>query len=127
MTVATIHVSQQAKEQLIKLKRNTGIQNWNVLCRWAFAVSLAEPSKPADMKVNAQVDLMDWKAFGGPYGDIYWTLLKQRCKQDGLGIDEETLAAQFKLHLHRGIGYLSNSKDIKSIAGLIGLTEKQPA
>ncbi|MGH9941519.1 MAG: DndE family protein [Pyrinomonadaceae bacterium] len=33
MAIEHIRLSQQAKEQLIKLKRTTGIQHWNVLCR----------------------------------------------------------------------------------------------
>ena len=28
-----IRLSQKAKDQLIRLKRHTGIEHWNVLCR----------------------------------------------------------------------------------------------
>ena len=31
-----IKLSQSARDQLIKLKRITKIDQWNVLCRWAF-------------------------------------------------------------------------------------------
>lgn len=46
MAVEHVRVSQQAKDHLVRLKRITGIKNWNVLCRWALCVSLAEESTP---------------------------------------------------------------------------------
>ncbi len=39
-----VRISQAAKDQLIKLKRVTKIDQWNILCRWAFCRSLAEPT-----------------------------------------------------------------------------------
>jgi DNA sulfur modification protein DndE len=36
-----------------------------------------------------------------------------------VGTDEEALATYFKLHLHRGVGYLAADRQIKSIAGLL--------
>ena len=44
MSLETVRLSQRGKEQLIKLKRVTGIKQWNVLCRWALCVSLADPT-----------------------------------------------------------------------------------
>lgn len=36
MPIEHIRLSQQAKEQLTRLKRWTGLKHWNELCRWAF-------------------------------------------------------------------------------------------
>jgi DNA sulfur modification protein DndE len=36
-----------------------------------------------------------------------------------LSLDNETLTNQFRLHLHRGIGYLAAAPDIKKIEDLI--------
>src|SRR5215218_9787331 len=120
MAIEHIRLSQQAKEQLIKLKRSTGIQHWNILCRWAFCVSLAEPSIPSPVKIPADSsDEMEWKVFGGAHQELYYALLKQRCHHDGLGTSDEVLTSQFRLHLHRGIGYLAADRQIKNIAGLI--------
>lgn len=120
MSIEHIRLSQQAKDQLLKLKRRTGIQHWNVLCRWAFCVSLAEPSLPPSAKIPADSSVeMTWKVFGGTSADIYTALLKQRCHQDGLGVTDEVLATQFRLHLHRGIGYLAADRQITAISGLI--------
>ncbi len=115
-----IRLSQQAKDQLLRLKRKTGIQHWNVLCRWAFCISLAEPGVPPPAKIPADSSVeMTWKVFGGVYSDIYLALLKQRCQQDGLGSADELLASQFRLHLHRGIGYLAADRQITSISSLL--------
>lgn len=119
--VETIRLSQKAKDQLVRLKRLTKLTQWNVLCRWALCTSLAEPSIPPKTKTNLDSSVeMTWKVFGGRYEALYAALVKQRCMEDGLGYDREMLAEQFKLHLHRGIGYLAADKNVKSIAGLLG-------
>ena len=40
MIIKQIKLSNAAKDKLSRLKGKTGIQNWNVLCRWAFCFSL---------------------------------------------------------------------------------------
>lgn len=123
MPIEHIRLSQQAREQLIRLKRWTGIQNWNTLCRWAFCISLAEPGIPPPTKnpTDSSVE-MTWKVFGGTYQDVYLALLKERCHRDGLATNEDVLSTQFRLHLHRGIAYLAalvSDKQIKNISDLI--------
>lgn len=119
MPIEHIRLSQQGKEQLIRLKRWTGLKHWNEICRWAFCASLAEPTPPAPAKIPADSSVeMSWKVFAGAQQEIYLALLKERCLQDGLPVDEETLAYQFRLHLHRGIGYLAADRNLRSIAGL---------
>lgn len=110
MAIDTVKISQKAKDQLITLKRRTGLEQWNILCRWAFCASLAEESVPpaADIVTDSNVE-MDWRTFGGPEYELYLALLKERCRRDELPLDEDTLQKYFKLHLHRGIGYLLSS------------------
>jgi len=109
MSIETIHLTQKAKDQLIKLKRATGIQNWNVLCRWGFCISIADssPLPPVNLPNENAVE-MTWRVFGGQHHDIYTALLKGRCNNDGLPLDKTTITQQFRLHLHRGIGQLSD-------------------
>jgi DNA sulfur modification protein DndE len=117
-----IRLSQQAKEQLIKLKRFTGIEHWNTLCRWALCVSLAEESVPPIAKIPADSNVeMSWRVFGGRYADLYLALVKERCLKDELSIDADTLAQQFRLHLHRGISYLAANKSIRRVDDLIAI------
>ena len=123
MTLDHIKLSQTAKDQLIKLKRVTGLEHWNVLCRWALCISLAEHSIPPDTKIPADSNVeMSWKVFGGRYADLYLALVKERCLRDGLRTDPDTLAQQFRLHLHRGIAYLAGNKKLRKIDDLIGLS-----
>ncbi len=123
MIVKTIRLSNQAKDQLIRLKGKTGIQNWNVLCRWALALSLNEKTIPSDKNISPADSNIEisWHVFGGEYHEVYDALVKQRCINDGLGDDPKTLAKYFNLHLHRGISYLSSPGYIKSCGDLIKL------
>jgi DNA sulfur modification protein DndE len=110
MPVENIKLSQKAKESLSRLKRGTGIQHWNVLCRWAFCTSLKEESVPPQMNHPADSNVeMTWKIFAGEYGELYWAILKERLRRDGIELTEENLHVQFRLHLHRGISYLASS------------------
>lgn len=120
-----IKLSQTAKEQLIKLKRLTKIDQWNILCRWALCRSLAEPTPPSPILIPQDSNVeMTWRVFGGEISDMLLLALKQRCYNDGLTTDKETLATQFRLHLHRGISYLSGDPNIKKIEDLIELATK---
>lgn len=124
MAIEHIRLSQQGKDQLVKLKRVTGIEHWNTLCRWALCVSLAEPSVPAASKIPADSNVeMSWKVFGGRYADLYLALLKERCVRDGLGSENEILAQQFRLHLHRGISYLAGNRQLRKIDDLLALVD----
>jgi DNA sulfur modification protein DndE len=120
MSIKHIRLSQQAREQLSRLKRHTGIENFNVLCRWALCTSLAEQTPPPVIKIPADSNLeMTWEVFGGRYADVLLALVTQRCKEDGLRTDDETVNSQFRLHLHRGIAYLAGDRKLRSIADLL--------
>lgn len=120
MFLETFRLSQQGKDQLVKLKRWTGEKQWNVLCRWAFCASLAEPTVPVNEKIAGDSSVeITWKVFGGPHHELYLALLKERCRRDGLGVSDEVLASQFKLHLHRGISYLAADRRLEDLGGLL--------
>lgn len=117
-----IRLSQTAAYQLTKLKRITKIDQWNILCRWAFCRSLAEPTIPSPVPVPADSNVeMTWRVFGGEMSNILLIALKQRCHNDKLGTERETLATQFRLHLHRGIAYLAGDPNLKKIEDLISV------
>lgn len=117
-----VRISKTAEDQLVKLKRSTKVKQWNILCRWALCRSLAEPSvpSPVPIKTNSNVEIA-WNVFGGEIADILLIALKQRCHQDGLGTEKDTLKEQFTLHLHRGIGYLAGDNQIEQIEDLVAL------
>jgi DNA sulfur modification protein DndE len=122
MIVRQVRLSSQAKAQLARLKFKSGIMNWNVLCRWALCLSLKEPSIPPDIEIPTDSNVeMSWYTFGGEYEEVYDVLVRQRCIDDRLGTDPETLAKYFKLHLHRGIAYLATKDFINSANDLLRL------
>lgn len=127
MSLEHIRLSQAARDQLVTLKRRTGITQWNVLCRWALCRSLAEPAPPPTVKLVLDSNVeMTWRVFAGEYGDEYWALLRARCNADGLPLDDDTVAQQFRLHLHRGIGYLVGDPRVTDVAGLASLAVSAP-
>ncbi len=120
--IKQVRISKTAKEQLIKLKRITKIENWNILCRWALCRSLAETTIPSPVPIKTADGVeMTWDVFGGEIADILLIALKQRCHQDGLGTENTILKEQFTLHLHRGIGYLAGDSNLENIEDLINL------
>ena len=122
MLIKQVRLSNQARDQLIRLKTRTGIQNWNVLCRWALCVSLREPTPPSPIDVPADSNVeMSWHTFGGEQHELYLALVIERCQRDGLGTDADVVARQFRLHLHRGISYLATPGAVKNIADLMEL------
>lgn len=125
MIVKQIRLSVQDKDKLSRLKGKTGIQNWNILCRWALCCSLREKSVPIDMPATEESNVeISWMTFGGENYKIYEALIKARCIRDGLGTDDETLAKYFYLHLSRGIAYLSSTNYIRSLDDLLALAQK---
>jgi DNA sulfur modification protein DndE len=123
MPVEQIHISPTARDQLVTLTRRTKITHRNVLMRWAFCRSLAEQNPPQAAKhpTDSSIPPISWSTFAGGHGDELWALLRMRCHADGLSLDEETLAMQFRLHLHRGLGYLVGDPRITDATGIAGL------
>ncbi|ACL06473.1 DNA sulfur modification protein DndE [Desulfatibacillum aliphaticivorans] len=123
MAIENIRLSEEAKSRLTRIKTRTGVTQWNVLCRWAFCLSLAEESVPAPANIPSDSNVeMKWKVFGGEHHELYLALLEQRCKKDGFEISNEVINEQFKLHLHRGINYLFSNKDASSIKDMLMIT-----
>lgn len=118
--IRTVRVTERGKDQLIKLKRFTGIKQWNVLCRWALCSSLAEKAPPSPTPIGDLSNVeMSWPVFAGSLGDVFLVLLRQRCHEDGLPTDDASVAEQFRLHLHRGIGYLAATNRVRQIEDLV--------
>jgi DNA sulfur modification protein DndE len=121
MSIKQVRLSSQGKDQLIRLKSKTGISQWNILCRWAFCTSLREETVPTPVEIPADSNVeMTWHVFGGEFQEIYLALLKERCILDGVDIDDDqAVNRQFRLHLHRGLGYLATPSRIRCVADIV--------
>jgi DNA sulfur modification protein DndE len=127
MSVKQFRLSGQARDQLIRLKTKTGIPPWNILCRWAFCLSLQQPTPPTPVEIPSDSNVeLTWQVFGGEAQELYLALLKERCERDGLGTADDMVLRQFRLHLHRGISHLATPHAIRSIADLIRLAVADP-
>jgi len=122
MSIKQFRLSAQARDQLIRLKTRTGITQWNVLCRWAFCLSLRQSTPPTPIEIPSDSNVeMTWQVFGGEAHELFLALLKERCEQQGLGTSDDVLLRQFRLHLHRGINHLATPRAIRSIGDLVRL------
>src|SRR5262249_30221668 len=120
MSIEQFRLSAQAREQLIRLKTRTGITQWNILCRWAFCLSLRQPTPPTPIEVPSDSNVeMTWQVFGGEAQELFLALLKERCELDELGSSDDVLLREFRRHLHRGISYLATPHAIRSIVDLV--------
>ena len=120
--IEIVRVSEKAKIQLITLKRRTGIQNWNILCRWALCSSLSEKSEPPNEEIPSDSSIeMTWKTFTGGEEEIYLALIQLRASKSGIPLNREQVNKYFRLHLHRGISYLVGNPKMNKIEDLIRL------
>ncbi|MEE0595959.1 MAG: DNA sulfur modification protein DndE [Agathobacter sp.] len=122
MVIRQIRLSSQAKDKLSRLKGKTGIKNWNILCRWALCYSLYENTVPTDIPINSDSNLeMSWYTFAGEYSELYEALIIEWCVEKKIEPTDENIVKYFKLHLERGISYLTGTNFIKTLDDLLNL------
>lgn len=116
----SLRLNHRARNQLVSLKRKTGIENWNVICRWALCISLRESARlsSSSYKKESAVEIA-WRVFAGAHAEVYEALLKYRLYSEGKKINQQNMQECLRAHVHRGIGYLSSDKKLSSIEGLI--------
>jgi DNA sulfur modification protein DndE len=117
--VETVRISQQGRDQLIKLKRATGIEHWNIICRWALCVSLREPTVPVRAICSQSEGGVEisWKIFSGELGDVLVALVLSRAVKDKIDTTDPTIiGSYFRDHIHRGLGYLASGKETSDLS-----------
>ena len=120
--MADVRLSEQTKDQLIRLKRATGIKTWNILCRWALCVSLAEIEPLADSQDTGDSAIeMRWDVFGGELHEIYYALMVHNCKKMGIEITDKNISRLARQHIQRGVNILTNRNKVTTLEDLIRL------
>ena len=124
MIIKQIRLSQKEKEKLIRIKAKTGIEAWNVICRWAFCLSIADKSVPfgPDVPSDSNVE-MSWSTFGGEYQELYDAVFRERCIEDGIKNDPVQIAKHFRLHLQRGINALAAKTGPRTVSEILQLLD----
>ncbi len=117
--IERVRISAAGKQQLSTLKRRSGIEHYNVICRHALCASLANPTGvPAEtIQYSGGIEI-DWKVFASDVDATLTNVLIARAL-DELG-ESSTPAVRglLQAHLHRGLAYLISDPDSLSQKGI---------
>lgn len=104
-----LRLTASAKNQLVTLKRKTGIEHNNSLCRHALCLSLANPTIPPAEDFNFSGGLeIDWRTCTSGNEHLYENLILIRLQIDQLPTDGDTVRQMMCSHVHRGLSYLAS-------------------
>lgn len=114
-----VKLTATAKNQLVTLKRRTGIEHNNAICRHALCISLANPSVPPEENFVYSGGLeIEWRTFTGGQDELYTNLLIIRLLSEGKTITEDAIRFMLQLHVHRGLSYLMSRREDDLLAEL---------
>lgn len=117
-----IKLNATARNQLAALKRRTGIEYNNIICRHALCISLENVSVPPDEDFDFSGGIeMDWRTLTGGQEALFNNLLISRVLSDGMSVTDEIIRKVFLLHIHRGLSYLMSKRDEDLLEGLVCL------
>ena len=115
MSIDKIRLSEKEKQNLISLKRKTGIKHWNILCRWALCASLAERSKPPIEEILSDSNIeMTFKTLTGENSSLYMALIRYRLEHDQYGHKKLSELDIIRLHINRGLSYINKKNNTLS-------------
>ena len=110
--IERVKLTAAAKQQLITLKRRTGIEHYNTICRHALVVSLSNPAPaPTENFQFANGLEIDWDVFTGGSSETYLNLLIVRTLADTGKYDAVEVRQTLTSHIHRGLSYLASRKE----------------
>lgn len=105
--IERVKLSAAAKQQLTTLKRRTGIEHYNVICRHALCASLANSTKvPAESLQYSGGLEIEWKTFAGEAEATLTNLLIVRAVGDEGDSSAAAIRKVLQAHIHRGLSYL---------------------
>jgi DNA sulfur modification protein DndE len=107
-----IKLTASAKNQLTTLRRRTGIEHNNTLCRHALCISLANPSVPPteNLTFGGGIEI-DWRTLTGGLEGLYYNLLAVRVASEGKRVTNDSIRQAMVQHVHRGLSYLVSRRD----------------
>lgn len=125
MSLSRIYVNKEVDQALRTLKGRTGLTP-NLLCRFGFCLSLAEPGIPnPQLYTDSQAREFNRYTLTGQWDTFFFALLRERIVQDGLDIESD-LESQFKAHLSRGVLLLVRRlKNLADISNLVADAQRR--
>ena len=116
-----LRTSMNVKNSLTRIKSITGIPNWNILCRWAFCLSIKQENLPREIEETLDGVEIDYEVFAGKNKDIYTQLLINNLLKYKIEINKRNLSKYLYAHINRGVNIMYSNK-LKDISGLMALT-----
>ena len=116
-----LRTSMNVKNSLTRIKSITGISNWNILCRWAFCLSIKQTSLPREVEEKLDGIEIDYDVLVGKNKSIYTQLLINNLLSHKVEINKRNLNKYLNAHVNRGVNIIYTNK-LKDISGLIAFT-----
>lgn len=106
---ARLKFSQTLKSQMVKIKAETGIENWNTVCRWALCYSLNLDNEPPEQSFQNDSNLeITWQLIAGdnsePLTDLVLSRYVNLPERKNTGVEN-----YIKCHIARGLNLASKS------------------
>ena len=117
-----LRTSMNVKNSLTRIKSITGISNWNILCRWAFCLSVKQTSLPREVEEKLDGIEIDYDVLVGKNKSIYTQLLINNLVSHKQDINKKNLTKYLNAHVNRGVNIIYTNK-IKDISELLGLSK----
>ena len=120
-TIDLLRTSANVRNSLTRIKTITGIPNWNIICRWAFCLSLKQTSLPREVDEKLDGIEIDYDTLVGKNKSIYTQLLINNLVTHNVTVDKKNLTKYLYAHVNRGVNIIYTNK-LKDISGLFKLT-----
>ena len=117
--IETLRTTTNVKNLLTRIKAFTGIQYWNVICRWGLCLSIKQSTLPRLIEEKLDGIEIDYDVFVGKNKTIYTQLLINDLQKHKIEITKENLYKYLYAHVNRGVSIIYNYK-MKSISDLYG-------
>ena len=118
--IDNIKTSSNVKIALTRIKSITRIPTWNVICRWAFCLSLKQTSLPREVDEKLDGVEIDYDVLVGKNKTIYTQLLINNLIKHKVELNKRNLVKYLNAHINRGVNIIYNYK-LKDISGLVNL------
>ena len=113
-----LRTSTNVKNSLTRIKTLTGIPNWNIICRWAFCLSIKQTALPREVEEKLDGIEIDYDVLFGKNKPIYTQLLINNLVTHKVEIDKKNLTKYLYAHVNRGVNIIYTNK-LKDISGFI--------
>ncbi len=118
----SVRLTATERDLLLKIKRRTGIDSWNVICRWALTLGLRE-NNPYIRKTHEKRDAIEikWETFAGKQSEILLALVLISFNAQKTITQDSLLPDFFYSRLEDGIRAICTSLDsnLKNLNSLI--------